>query len=313
MLRSTFQVLTAPPQALVIGADTVTLVFSPAHPLSFLHLWEVWWPNFVHLRRIPHILVANHMELLVVADVQKGMRENCINPVTVEEVVRVTEAALIEPQNIIPVSFRGAACLPSTVSPPSRGTTFHLGEVFRRTCCSVPAEDAIPSLESRWEAMLSEATAQQLEAQLLDEWAAISSAQTGKVLCANRRTGVFTTMQPASELPSAADESHAIERRGALALAAQVKGSRQTRSIRSADHITGAAEYFKDLECIVRECRGRRSRPQILQDDVRHQRAAEHHLRDEVEGLRAAVAALQSNALNTASKHEATRAICRFL
>ncbi|RNF27148.1 uncharacterized protein Tco025E_00585 [Trypanosoma conorhini] len=164
-LHITFQLLTSPPQTLVTDVDAILLGFSPSHPLSFQHLGEVWWPIFVHLRRLPLLLVVAEMKLLVMPEAQRSMRERCIQQISVHDVASAAQPTAVPPEHILPVPLgRPGPLYANTRTPP--GTLLaHLCNTLLCTCGSVPGgETQFLPLQLRWEATPSEAAAFQLEA-----------------------------------------------------------------------------------------------------------------------------------------------------
>ncbi|KAH9577681.1 hypothetical protein LSM04_006980 [Trypanosoma melophagium] len=128
--------------------------FSPAHPLSFLHTWEVWWPLFSHLRQLPYLIVANSMELLVNPKVQQYLDQNNIRPILFEEVMEMLQAAKVMHNNCFPLSRINMKNLLLQDSCSTLNTYLKiLCNALIRTSCSSSVDVELP-LHSRWDMAL---------------------------------------------------------------------------------------------------------------------------------------------------------------
>ncbi|KAF5222482.1 hypothetical protein ECC02_004523 [Trypanosoma cruzi] len=306
LLHITFELLTSPPQTLVTGVDILLLLFSPAHPLSFLHLWEVWWPMFVHLRRLPIFLLATHMELLVMPDVQRYMHERGIQPINLQELTCAVQATTLSLGRVIPVSLGDADLLHANTLDSSCKSLVYLSNSLMRIFCATPGDghdDALP-LQLRWEATLNEASAVQLEAQLRDKWVAMPSARTGRIFYSNRITGEVTTVQPAI-VPN--DTSETFEQRRAVAFAAQVRGHKKASNLGSSHGATVHTDVMKNLQYSVRLLYEKRARLKELQQKTYLLRSVVQKLREETGSLSSDLEKLRSERASLVEKISITQ------
>ncbi|EKF33935.1 hypothetical protein MOQ_002407 [Trypanosoma cruzi marinkellei] len=256
---------------------------------------------FLHLRRLPMFLVATHMELLVMPDVQRCMHERGIQPINVQELTCAVQATALSLERVIPVSLGNADLLHANTLDSSCTSLACLGNMLMRTFCASPDDchDDVPPLQLRWETTLNEASAVQLEAQLREEWVAIPSARTGRIFYSNRITGEVTTVQPAI-VPNETKET--FEQRRAVAFAAQVRGHKNASNSGSSHGATVHTDDMKKLQYFVGTLHENRSRLKELQQKTHLLRSVVRTLREETGSLSSDFETLRSERASLVEK-----------
>ncbi|ORC92788.1 uncharacterized protein TM35_000021140 [Trypanosoma theileri] len=306
MVHFSFQILTSPPQTLVTGSDILILVFSPAHPLSFLHLWEVWWPLFSHLRQLPYLIVANNMELLVTPQVQQYMHKYNIHPILFEEVLQALNAAMVSHNNFYPISrINMKDLLLQDSSSVSNTSLSYLCDALLCTSCSQSVHVEVP-LQSRWEMALEEGVAHQLMIQLLDEWIVVTSPLLHHVFYANRRTKEVTTIKPV-ELSNTTMGTPRKEKIHSKALVPQANCQKHLLGDRLAKNSTPPKEYLKNLEEVVGALRKKRSELKNIEDHVQYLRKGVIELKQQILVLQSRIDNSKNDIVSIVSNQEALK------